>query len=192
MPGALTPRDCIVGPVRVTRHLYEVPGWGVGEVWARDGDARPARARVEECGSSVDERAASRRPAPDQALGPPRGSEAPSTNATGDRHETVPPSCRICAGASRAPRRDTRPPTTTSRSISTGRRRCSASSPRPRARFPGARSSRTASSPRWPGGRGRRAPPGRSAPRTGTRSSSPATASSRRTGSAATAPPARR
>jgi O-6-methylguanine DNA methyltransferase len=23
--------------VRVTRHLYEVPGWGVGEVWLRDG-----------------------------------------------------------------------------------------------------------------------------------------------------------
>lgn len=29
--------DCIVGSVRVTRHLYDVPGWGVGEVWARGG-----------------------------------------------------------------------------------------------------------------------------------------------------------
>jgi O-6-methylguanine DNA methyltransferase len=29
--------DCIVGAVRVTRHPYEVPGWGVGEVWVRDG-----------------------------------------------------------------------------------------------------------------------------------------------------------
>jgi len=29
--------DCIVGLVRVTRHVYEVPGWGVGELWLRDG-----------------------------------------------------------------------------------------------------------------------------------------------------------
>ena len=29
--------DCILDGVRVTRHLYDVPGWGVGEVWARDG-----------------------------------------------------------------------------------------------------------------------------------------------------------
>ena len=29
--------DCIVGFVRVTRHVYEVPGWGVGELWLRDG-----------------------------------------------------------------------------------------------------------------------------------------------------------
>jgi methylated-DNA-[protein]-cysteine S-methyltransferase len=29
--------DCILGRVRVMRHLYEVDGWGLGEVWERDG-----------------------------------------------------------------------------------------------------------------------------------------------------------
>src|SRR4029079_15278732 len=29
--------DCILDGVRVTRHPYDVPGWGVGEVWIRDG-----------------------------------------------------------------------------------------------------------------------------------------------------------
>ncbi len=37
MPGALTRGDCILDGVRVTRHPYDVPGWGVGEVWVRDG-----------------------------------------------------------------------------------------------------------------------------------------------------------
>jgi O-6-methylguanine DNA methyltransferase len=27
--------DCIVGDVRVERHLYAAPGWGVGEIWVR-------------------------------------------------------------------------------------------------------------------------------------------------------------
>ena len=29
--------DCILDGVRVTRHPYDVPTWGVGEVWIRDG-----------------------------------------------------------------------------------------------------------------------------------------------------------
>ncbi len=29
--------DCILDRVRVTRHPYDVPGWGIGEVWVRDG-----------------------------------------------------------------------------------------------------------------------------------------------------------
>ena len=29
--------DCILDGVRVTRHPYDVPTWGVGEVWVRDG-----------------------------------------------------------------------------------------------------------------------------------------------------------
>ena len=35
--GSAHAADCIVDGVRVTRHPYEVPGWGVGEVWVRDG-----------------------------------------------------------------------------------------------------------------------------------------------------------
>jgi methylated-DNA-[protein]-cysteine S-methyltransferase len=36
VPGALIGTDCILGGVRVMRHLYEVDGWGVGEVWTRE------------------------------------------------------------------------------------------------------------------------------------------------------------
>ena len=35
VPGALIGTDCILDGVRVMRHLYEVDGWGVGEVWTR-------------------------------------------------------------------------------------------------------------------------------------------------------------
>ena len=35
--GGAHPADCILVGVGVTRHTYDVPGWGVGEVWARDG-----------------------------------------------------------------------------------------------------------------------------------------------------------
>ena len=35
--GCAHAADCIVDGVRVTRHPYEVPGWGVGEVWVCDG-----------------------------------------------------------------------------------------------------------------------------------------------------------
>ena len=36
MPGALTGR-LYCRFVRVTRHTYEAPGWGIGELWVRDG-----------------------------------------------------------------------------------------------------------------------------------------------------------
>lgn len=37
MPGALMYSDCMLGGVRAARHVYEISGWGVGEVWTRDG-----------------------------------------------------------------------------------------------------------------------------------------------------------
>jgi O-6-methylguanine DNA methyltransferase len=36
MPGALTRPIVESGPMRVTRHPYEVDGWGVGELWVRE------------------------------------------------------------------------------------------------------------------------------------------------------------
>ena len=155
--------DCIVVAVRVTRHLYDVPGWGVGEVWLRDGVLVQHELPSESLRAELDAAAlasghgpadACRRPASAGPAVPQRGSEAPSTNASGRSAPVRADSCRICAGGSRAPRRRSRRPTTTSRSTSTGRRRSSGSSPRRPARSRGARSSPTASSPRSPGGPG--------------------------------------
>ena len=95
--------DCILDDVRVMRHPYDVPGWGVGEVWVRDGvivqhelaskAARGRRAAIGPGRSRSSARAAHLRV-------PRWGSEAPSTNATARLVTPVPALCRICAGAS--------------------------------------------------------------------------------------------
>ena len=109
--------DCILDGVRVTRHPYDVPGWGVGEVWVRDGVVDPARARVgprreHEAAADAGRDAGERLGRQTVAAGPaairraillPLGSEAPSANATGQASRVVPTSCRICAGGLRAP-----------------------------------------------------------------------------------------
>ena len=167
--------DCILDGVRVTRHPYEVPGWGVGEVWVRDGTiiqhelASEARSReaVARGGEGARVQRRTRRPLPF----PPRGERGVPARTVAA--PCVTGSCRIRAGSvpadRRAPGRGSRPRTRRSRSISTGRRRCSTSSPRRHARSRGARSSPTGSSPRSLGGRARPARRGRSAPTTATR-----------------------
>ena len=127
--------------MRVTRHPYDVPGWGVGEVWVRDGvviqhelASESLRREHEAAAERGDDVAAvvgaadagarrgtePRRDAP--ASSPPRGERgAQRERYRPRRHAIVPASCRICAGGSRRTSRACRPPTTTSRSTSTGR-----------------------------------------------------------------------
>ena len=125
MPGALTGRDCSVGSCASCGARYDAPGWGVGELWARDAACvavdglgvrelrlGPRTGLATSCRIRADRTGRARLPA----------------NATGRRVTGVPTSCRICAVACALTSRASRRRTATSRSISPGARRSSASS----------------------------------------------------------------
>jgi O-6-methylguanine DNA methyltransferase len=92
--------DCILESVRVTRYLYDVPGWGLGEVWASDGvivhhelASEALRAAVE--GAAGGEEAARAKPS---ATPPNGGSGLPARTVAADplrdRAAFVPDLCR--------------------------------------------------------------------------------------------------
>ena len=144
--------DCILDGVRVTRHPYDVPGWGVGEVWVRDGvviqhelaseslrrehEAAAERGddvaccswavRPQGSGAGAGGDAGPARLDAPSSVSPNGGARRPARTLPAER---VTRSCRLRAGSvpavRGAPRAACRRPTTTSRSSSTGRRRCS-------------------------------------------------------------------
>ena len=152
--------------MRVTRHAYEIEGWGVGELWVGDGQVvvahdpprRPAACRKRAPGAPrVSLLTRYRRSAQDRTASCPNCSQSDpqllrgraasrfaDVPLDGDWGDAVPGGARGGAPAC---------PVGRGRQLRRARRR-------------------------WRAGRGRRVPPARSAPRTASRSSSPAIASS--------------
>jgi O-6-methylguanine DNA methyltransferase len=85
----------MLGSVRVTRHVYEVDGWGVGELWIRDGvvvQHELASPELQHLASEVGDRAQAARVR--ATPGP-----APHTGGPGPPLGTLPAEMpRVCAG----------------------------------------------------------------------------------------------
>ena len=175
--------DCILDGVRVTRHPYEVPGWGVGEVWAREGtivqhelaceELRRAHEREAEASAAfvlLDARSGPGDVGATTSVSPNGGARLPARTLPAESSrvcdESVADLCRrIAAHLAGVP--TSYADVTIDLEWTTPLQRELAAAAHARSR--GARSSRTASSQPSPDVRERRGPQGRSAPRTGSR-----------------------